>query len=393
MNIKNHFYRDTWAEINIDAIQENITQLKGILPKEVQVMAAVKANGYGHGAVDVAYGALDAGATYLGVAILDEALVLRDAGIDAPILVLGYVRPENVTIAAEKNIAVTIFQEEWVKEAANFLKNDKSKVTCHVKLDTGMGRIGIRTEEEGYALIDTLKKYPNFEVEGIYTHYATADELETSYLKAQQRQFKAMIDSFEAKWSSSIPLKHCGNSATALRFGDQCYNMVRFGISMYGLAPSEEIKDILPFRLKEAFSLHSRITHVKELHEGCGISYGAEYKTTEGEWIGTVPIGYADGWIRMNRPGDVLVNGERAPIVGRICMDQMMISLKKKVPIGTKVTLIGKQKEEYIPVDEVANRLQTINYEIPCVISYRVPRVIIKNNQPVRVKNKVFVKE
>ncbi|MFA9556648.1 alanine racemase [Evansella sp. AB-rgal1] len=385
------FYRDTWAEINIDAIQNNVRNLKRILPPNVHIMAIVKANGYGHGAVDVAKAAIESGAAYLGVAILDEAIALRNAGFTEPILVLGYTRPEDVKIAIEKDITVTIFQSEWVDKAAACLSEaNPDFVRCHVKIDTGMGRIGIRSKEEGNALIKSLKNNPNFHVDGIFTHYATADELDTTYLERQQLQFQIMIDWFEEQIGREISIKHCGNSATALRFGDKCYNMVRFGISMYGLSPSEEMKNVVPFELSEAFSLHSKITHVKRVLEGSGISYGATYRTGGNEWIGTVPIGYADGWIRANSVGDALVNGERVPIVGRICMDQMMISLPKPVSIGTKVTLIGSQGKESISVDEIARRLQTINYEIPCVISYRVPRVIIKAENPIKVHNKVF---
>ena len=173
-------------------------------------------------------------------------------------------------------------------------------------------------------------------------------------------------------------MKHCGNSATALRFPEKGFNMVRIGIAMYGLSPSENMKEKLPFPLKEVFSLHSKVTHVKRVEEGEGISYGATYRTNDKEWIATVPIGYADGWLRANSPGEVLINGRRCPIVGRICMDQMMVALHEPVPIDTKVTLIGRQGDEYISVDEVAKRLNTINYEIPCMISYRVPRYPIE---------------
>lgn len=380
MDSKKITYRDTWAEIDLDAIEHNVKQMKKMLPDGVQIMAAVKANGYGHGAVDVARVALNAGAVYLGVALLDEALELREAGIEAPILVLGYVRPEDAILAAEKNIQLTIFQSEWVRQAADYLLGTKTPLKCHIKIDSGMGRLGIRTMEEGNPLIDILKRYSIFHIEGMYTHYATADELDLAYLKEQQQTFVEMSNSIEKAWGKPIRMKHCGNSATALRFSHACYDMIRYGISMYGLSPSEEMKHLLPFPLKEAFSLHSRIVHVKKLPEGSGISYGATYKTSGNEWIGTVPIGYADGWIRANSGGHVLVNGQRVPIVGRICMDQMMISLPYEVEVGTKVTIIGKQGKECVSVDEVANRLNTINYEVPCVISARVPRIPVRNN-------------
>ncbi|PYZ92115.1 alanine racemase [Salipaludibacillus keqinensis] len=385
------FYRDTWAEVNLNAISENVKNIKQSLPEDVAFMAVVKANAYGHGAVDIAKEALASGATYLGVAILDEAIALRKAGIEAPLLVLGYVRPEDVRMAVELNLTLTVFQSDWIERAApHLLVEENERVKCHVKMDSGMGRIGIRSEEERRQLVKALLRTDQFEVEGLYTHLATADEIHMEYFEKQQARFMKMIKEFEEDYGHSIPIKHCGNSAAALRFADRCYNLVRVGIAMYGLCPSEEIKGMVQVPLKEAFSLHSRITHVKKLPKGEGISYGVTYQTQKEEWIATIPIGYADGWIRANQSGDVLVQGRRAKIVGRICMDQMMISLDTPVSEGTKVTIIGRDEDDYISVDEVARRLDTINYEIPCVISYRVPRAMIKNNEILHVHNEIF---
>ncbi|MBU9723798.1 MULTISPECIES: alanine racemase [Bacillaceae] len=384
------FYRDTWVEINLDALKENVRNIRKMLPENVRFMAAVKANGYGHGAVDVAKAALEEGASYLGVAILDEALAIRKAGITAPILVMGYVRPENVKLAIEKDIELTVFQGEWLEKTLEFLDGTTKELKCHIKIDTGMGRIGIRTKEEGNALISVLKNSSNFIVNGIYTHFATADELDVTYYKKQQQRFREMVTWFEQELEKEIELKHCGNSAATLRFPDELYNMVRVGIAMYGLTPSTEMKDLIPVSLKEVFSLHSTVTHIKHLPEGHGVSYGATYRATGQEWVATVPIGYADGWIRANSGGFVLINGSKAPIVGRICMDQMMIALPEYVAIGTEVTLIGKQENEIVSMDDVAKRLNTINYEIPCTISYRVPRVVIENKEVRHVHNEIF---
>ncbi len=385
------YYRDTWVEVDLNAISENVRHIKAELPEDVEVMAVVKANGYGHGAVDVAKEALSAGATYLGVAILDEAIALRQAGIDARVMVLGYVRPEDVSVALKYNITLTVFQADWIDKAITFLpsENDDSKVKCHIKMDSGMGRIGLRTREEADSIIQSLQSSDRFVVEGVFTHLATADEVETEYFEKQQRRFAEMITYFEESYGQEIPLKHCANSATALRFTDQCYNIVRLGIAMYGLAPSEEMKELIKVPLKEAFSLHSKLTHVKKLEKGEGVSYGVTYETIGEEWIATIPIGYADGWIRANQSGNVLVNGRRAKIVGRICMDQMMVVLEEPLPPGTKVTIIGKDHNDFISVTEVAKRLDTISYEIPCMISYRVPRVIKKNNVILNVNNRV----
>lgn len=385
----NGFYRDTWVEVNLDAIEHNIKSIKNNLSGDVKIMAAVKANGYGHGAVQVAKTAIDAGASYLGVAILDEAIALRKEGITEPILVLGWVRPSDINLAVQNNLVLTVFQKEWLEEAKKHLKPN---LNClfHLKIDTGMGRIGIRTKNEGKAVIDYINENNQFTLQGVYTHFATSDEKNLDYFQMQYDRFLEMLDWLKA-YGVNVPYVHCGNSAATIRFPLKMFTMTRVGISMYGLKPSSEMEDEIPFSLKEAFSLHSNIIHVKEVNSNEGISYGATYKTKEVEWIATIPIGYADGWLRQNgSSGVVLVEGERCPIVGRVCMDQLMIKLNKKVAVGTKVTLIGEQFQEMISVDEVADRLGTINYEIPCMISYRVPRVYLKNGEIITINNKVF---
>ncbi|GAE28895.1 alanine racemase [Halalkalibacter hemicellulosilyticus] len=374
------FYRDTWAEIDLRAIRHNMKSVCNLYHnrgRDVKVMAVVKANGYGHGAIEVAKAVLESGAAYLAVALLDEAIELREAGIEAPILVMGRIRPEDVTIAIRYRITVTVFQLEWLQEAKLHIGTDQ-KLFIHIKIDTGMGRIGVRLKSELLPIVSFISKHPNMELEGVFTHFATADEKNTDYYETQQKRFLNVL-----KWIKElgvhIPLIHSGNSAAGMRFPDHTFNMFRFGISLYGLTPSLEIKEELPIELKPAFTLKSRLTHVKKLPAGEAISYGATYQTETDEWIGTIPIGYADGWIRKNSTnnGEVLVNGERVPLVGRICMDQCMIHLKGAVEVGTVVTLIGHDHNTSISVDEVAQRLETINYEIVCMIGMRVPRVYI----------------
>ncbi|WP_100400715.1 alanine racemase [Bacillus sp. FJAT-44742] len=366
-------FRDTWAEINLEHIYENVARVKKNFRQEMNVMAVVKADGYGHGAVRVAKTALRAGASYLGVALLEEAMELRKAGIDTPILVLGRTRPSDADIAAFHNITLTVFQEEWLKIASRYLSKP---LAVHLKFDTGMGRIGLREEQEAESILDYLAGSGLYKTEGIFTHFATADELDDSYFTKQYERFLKVLDLVEKKGVKPKYI-HCGNSATGLRFPSKAFNMFRFGISMYGLSPSEEIKEVLPYPLKEAFSLHSTLVQVKKVPKGESISYGATYTTQNEEWIGTVPIGYADGWYRYHstQGGYVLVEGEEAPITGRVCMDQMMVRLPYKMEVGTKVTLIGKQGGKRIMVDDIAERLGTINYEVPCMISKRVPRV------------------
>ncbi|WP_297990903.1 alanine racemase [Anoxybacillus sp.] len=380
------FYRDTWAEIDLDAIFYNVQSMKKHVGSHVDVIAVVKANAYGHGDIQVAKTALEAGATRLAVAFLDEALALRKKGIplDVPILVLGATNPQYAPLAAKENISLTVYQSQWVEEALAYAY--EQPLMIHIKFDTGMGRLGVKTKEEIERMIALMSQQTGFVLEGVYTHFATADERKTDYFEFQYDAFMRML-----KWLPvTPPVIHCANSAAGLRYPDRVFNAVRLGISMYGLSPSQEMKTLLPYPLKEAFSLHSRLTHVKKVKQGEKISYGATYEAKTDEWIGTVPIGYADGWLRRMQHFSVLVDGKRAPIVGRVCMDQMMIRLPYELPIGTKVTLIGEQQGDRISIDDVAAHLHTINYEVPCTISYRVPRIFLKNKSIIEVRNAVL---
>ncbi|WP_061811058.1 alanine racemase [Rossellomorea vietnamensis] len=385
METQTQFFRDTWAEINLDHLYENVKNIKGHIPDDVNVFAVVKANAYGHGDVQTALTALAAGAHGLAVAFLDEAISLRRGGITAPILVLGATRPKDVKIASQLDISLTVFHKEWLVEAERQLSKE-DHLSLHIKCDTGMGRIGVRTSEELKGIEGYIHSHPQFELQGIFTHFATADELNDDYLDEQLRRFEYMLQQLE-----SLPAYiHSSNSAATLRKTNTLFNAVRVGIAMYGLTPSIEMKPELPFPLKEVFSLHSRLIHAKELAAGEKVSYGATYEASESEWIGTIPIGYADGWLRKLQGQDVLVDGERVPIVGRICMDQCMIRLPESRPIGTRVTLIGKQDQAAITMDEIAGKLDTINYEIPCIISTRVPRIYIRNGEATEVSNKLL---
>lgn len=365
-------YRDTWAEVNLDAIRHNVQQMKQLLPTKTKIIAVVKADGYGHGAVEVAKKAVASGATALAVAMLEEALELRKAGITAPILVFGWVAPGDTPIAAEYDLTLIFFQKDWIRQVKSYTFSGPLKV--QMAWDTGMGRVGIRTESDLRMLIEELSDATNMRLTGIYTHFATADERELTYFREQQSRFQSLWQTFSKLWHKPVAV-HTGNSAASMRFPNDMHHFIRFGIAMYGLYPSDAIKQENTIQLQQAFSLNSRLIHVKEVEAGESISYGATYKTESNEWIGTIPIGYADGWIRKLRGFSVLVDGKRMPIIGKICMDQTMIQLDKAYPIGTKVTLIGKQNDAEISMDEVAEYLETINYEIPCNISNRVPRI------------------
>ncbi|EDL63255.1 alanine racemase [Bacillus sp. SG-1] len=386
MITQTRFFRDTWVEIDLDNLYKNVHNIKQHLPEGVTMFAVVKANAYGHGDVQTAHTALNGGAGGLAVAFLDEAISLRENGIEAPILVLGATRAEDAYLAMSHDISLTVFDYAWLESAREYLEKEDGKLNLHIKCDTGMGRIGVRNSADLQKVEKFIRQESKFQLEGVFTHFATADELDTEYFERQLEVFERMLSSLTER----PKYIHSSNSAATLSHPKSHFNAVRAGIAMYGLSPSVEMKAVLPFPLEQVFSLHSRIVQVKELRAGEKVSYGATYETKKNEWIGTLPIGYADGWLRKLQGQEVLVDGKRAPIVGRICMDQCMISLPEEVQPGTKVTLIGRQDGDFISMDEIAAKLDTINYEIPCIISNRVPRIYIKDGEPVEVSNQLL---
>ncbi|SER13276.1 alanine racemase [Piscibacillus halophilus] len=366
------YHRDTWAEIDLEAIRHNVEEIKNHL-KDKEVFAVVKADAYGHGEVEVAQAALEAGATTLAVSILDEAIRLREHFSNVPILVMGWTNPEYADIAAQNNITLTAFQTDWVHQANEHLTDQD--LSIHLKVDTGMGRIGIRSVEEAYDVIRACDR-TNIFITGVFTHFATADEPDFKYYHQQLGAFKQWLKQVKPHLPDSITV-HIGNSAASMRFPNDMYDGVRFGISMYGLYPSKHVKEEQTILLKPAFALYSRLIHVKKIQKGDAISYGATYRASEDEWIGTIPIGYGDGWIRKLQSINVLINGQKHPIVGRICMDQCMIKLDQSYDVGTRVTLIGCEQNATVSMDDVADHLETINYEIPCMLGKRIPRYYI----------------
>ncbi|SFG97721.1 alanine racemase [Sporolactobacillus nakayamae] len=385
------FYRETWADIDLDAVTSNVRNMKERIPEDVALMAVVKANGYGHGALQVARTALESGAEWLAVALFDEALALRKQGIEAPILVLSPIPPQHAGLAAKEHITLTVSDQEWVRQARNVYKEEEP-VFLHVSCDTGMGRIGVRNKEETAALVREVGLDQRFVIEGMFTHFATADQEDEAYFNEQYTRFEMMVD-----WIHELGLNpaviHCGNSATTLKYPAEkrhLFNMVRYGIAMYGLSPSPDMTRQLPFPLKRVLSLHSRLTYVKKVEAGSFVGYGATYQATEDEWIGTVPVGYADGWLRGLTGTDVLIDGQRCPIVGRICMDQFMCRLPHAYPEGTQVTLIGENGGKEITADARARQLQTINYEITCTVHPRIPRVYWKNGKKIEICNPIL---
>ncbi|EQM53962.1 alanine racemase [Lactiplantibacillus plantarum EGD-AQ4] len=368
-------HRHTQVTVDLQAIKTNISAEMAQKDELTELWAVVKANGYGHGIIQVAQAAKEAGATGFCVAILDEALALRAAGLTEPILVLGITEPEFAPLAAEKNISLAVGTQEWLKTAAAILTANEvvTPLHVHLALDTGMGRIGFQTPAELAQAVAVLRQPKSpFDFEGIFTHFATADQADDTYFTHQLNQWKKLIAAVD-----ELPkYVHVSNSATSLWHQACNGNMVRFGVALYGLNPSgRELST--PYPLHPALSLTAQLTFVKRLARGKSVSYGATYTADQDEWIGTVPIGYADGYERRLQGFHVLVDGEFCEIVGRVCMDQLMVRLPHEVPVGAKVTLVGTDGDNTITLQDIADYCGTIHYEIACGLATRVPRVYV----------------
>lgn len=366
--------RKTYLQVDLGALKDNITAQREALPAGSKILAVVKANAYGNGLVPVAQAALAAGATGTCVAILDEGLELRDQGITSLILVLGITPVEYAHFAAENDISLTVGDLDWLNQYHHLAQvNHWTKpLKVHLGIDTGMGRIGFTKVEELHQAVEILQS-PEFEFEGIFTHFATADSSDDTYFTKQVHRWNTMIDSLAVK----PPYVHMANSATGLWHRDQITaNTVRMGISMYGLNPSgRELPLVLP--IQPVSSLITSISFVKKLKAGESVSYGATYTASADEWLATLPIGYADGYERRMTGFHVLVDGQVCPIAGRVCMDQMMIRLPKRYPVGTPVVLMGRSGQQEITATDLADYAGTINYEILTNISQRVRRIYV----------------
>ncbi|HER7287029.1 TPA: alanine racemase [Streptococcus pyogenes] len=361
------FHRPTVARVNLQAIKENVASVQKHIPLGVKTYAVVKADAYGHGAVQVSKALLPQVDGYC-VSNLDEALQLRQAGIDKEILILGVLLPNELKLAITRQVTVTVASLEWLAMAKQEWPDLKG-LKVHIKIDSGMGRIGLRSVTEVDNLIAGLKSM-GAEVEGIFTHFATADEVDDTKFNQQLQFFKKLIAGLEDK----PRLVHASNSATSIWHSDTIFNAVRLGIVSYGLNPSGSDLS-LPFLLQEALSLESSLVHVKMISAGDTVGYGATYTAKKSEYVGTVPIGYADGWTRNMQGFSVLVDGQFCEIIGRVSMDQLTIRLPKAYPLGTKVTLIGSNQQKNISTTDIANYRNTINYEVLCLLSDRIPRI------------------
>ncbi|UUV99497.1 alanine racemase [Vagococcus luciliae] len=365
-------HRPSQVVVDLSAIEYNIKQELARLNDEQVLFAVVKANAYGHGAIEVAKACEKAGATGFCVSNLDEALELRSAGLTLPILVLSYVSTNYLDLAISQTISLTAPSLDWLKEAEDYLTQTTltNPLSVHLKIDTGMGRIGLRDDDEMVQAKELFVLSNHMTLDGIFTHFSCADTKDTSYFELQQQRFTRAMDIFS---DLEIPYIHTSNSATALWHDAWNSNMIRFGDALYGLNPSGKTLK-LPYELKPALSLTTELIHVKQVSAGEKIGYGATYTAEKEEWIGTLPIGYADGLIRKFQGYHVIIDGEYAEIVGRVCMDQCMIRLSKRYAVGTPVTIFGKNGELENTLDDAAEFIDTINYEIICGLTDRLPR-------------------
>ena len=383
----------SWAEVNLDNIAHNISAIRRNLSAGTKILAVIKADGYGHGYRQVAITAIENGVDFFGVALADEAMQLRNDGFDVPILVLGPVEDDEFVHVVDKNISVTVFDIEIAKRLSAVATALGKKAKIHIKLDTGMTRIGYMASEvfKVESAIDEIveiSKLPNIVIEGIFTHFAKADEPDSDYTKIQFNRFISMCDALE-ECGVDVGIRHCCNSGGIINYPEYHLDMVRSGIITYGYYPSEEtFSDKLD--LRPAMQLKSRITDVKTVPEGVAVSYGGTYVTEKSIDIATICIGYADGYFRsLSNKASVIVGGKTASVIGRVCMDQTMVDVTgiKNIKIGDEVILFGTDGNNTITVDSVAQLAGTINYEVLSVVGKRVPRVYIKDGRVVNVLN------
>lgn len=383
--------RSAWAEVNLDNLAHNIREVRRLAGKKSMVTAVIKADGYGHGAVKIAQTLLDNGADRFAIAVLDEGIELREAGFRVPILILGYTDPPRAKEVVKHELIQTVYSMELAEALSKEAQAQGKVCKIHIKIDTGMGRIGLQPDREAVELIKSISRLPGLEIEGMYTHFAVADEHDKSYTEGQFEKFTWISEQLE-KEGIHIPVKHVGNSATIIDLPGMHLDMVRAGIMLYGLAPSNEVM-LEKLELKQVMSLKVRVTNVKEIEAGKSVSYGRKFIADKPSRIASLPIGYADGYTRMlSGKAEALIHGKRVPVVGRICMDQCMIDVTgiDDVQVGDEVVLFGEQGGDMIHIDELAEKLGTINYEIVCMIARRVPRVYTKNGEIVDFVNYLY---
>jgi len=374
-----------WVEIDRSALTSNIEQFRSLIGDKINLQAVVKANAYGHGILEVSRITLEAGIDWLGVHSLEEGLLLRQAGIDCPLIVLGYVSSQELEKAVAHTMRLTVYNFDTVRLLAQISRRLKKKVFLHLKVETGTHRQGIR-EEDILPLIEEIQKYPNLVIEGLSSHFASIeDTTDHSYPRLQLKRFKSVVKKLE-KNKIKIPLKHMACTAATILFPDTYFDMVRVGIGIYGLWPSKEtylsciLQKRKPIFLKPVLSWKTRIAQIKKVPRGSFIGYGCTYKTTRQTVLGVLPVGYYDGYSRsLSNFSYVLIKGHRAPLRGRVCMDFIMVDITdiSGVNLEDEVILLGQDGEEAIPADYLADLAGTINYDVVTRINSLIPRIVI----------------
>ena len=373
-------YDRAWAEIDLDALLFNIESIQEKIAKDTKMIAVIKTDGYGHGAKQIAQ-VLEEEQQVWGyaVATAEEAFILRDSKIQKPILALGYTFPYSYERFIKEDIRSTVFTLDTAKELSDIAVKNKKNCKIHIKIDTGMTRIGINPDAEGLALIRQICALPSLEIEGIFTHFATADESDKTKTYHQMQLFQEFAEQVEQEIQQKIPMKHCSNSAGIVELPEANMDAVRAGIILYGLWPSDIVQANNRIQLKPMFTLKSRVVYVKTVPKGQEISYGGTYTTMRETKVATICIGYGDGYPRsLSNVGVVLLQGQRVPILGRVCMDQFMVDvtdLDLPVCVGDIVTLIGKDDRECITMEELGKLSGRFNYELVCDIGKRIPRI------------------
>lgn len=378
-------YTRVCVRIDLDAIEYNIEMMKANIQDGVKMLAVIKADGYGHGAVQIAR--LLSTKEYIwgyAVATLEEAVILRHRGITKPILVLGCIFQDQRRSMIEHEIRMTVYTEEMAREVSDLAVSMGKNAYIHIKLDTGMSRLGFPTCQESVEHITNISRMPNLVMEGMFTHFAKADETDKSFTRKQMKEYCWMKDAL-TKEAVTFTYYHCSNSAGIIDLEETNMDLVRAGIATYGMYPSEEVvKENVP--LKPAMELISHVTHVKWVEAGTSISYGGTFVTDKRTRVATIPVGYGDGYPRsLSNKGYVLIKGKKAPILGRVCMDQFMVDVTEisNVQFGDKVTLIGEDGSEKLPVEVLSDLSGRFNYEFVCGLSKRIPREYIRHGEVV----------
>lgn len=380
-------YERVVAEINLDSIAQNMQNIRKNVNKNTKIMAIVKADGYGHGCIEIAKTCLYNGADWLGVAIFEEAMELRENNICEPILILGNTIKNKFEQLIKNEITQTVFSFEMAKNLSDIGKKLKKDALIHIKIDTGMSRLGFLPTEKDIAEIIKISKLPYIKITGIFTHFATSDEKNKTFSNEQFQKYMYVVNRLEENGIKNL-IKHISNSGAILDLHNYNLDMVRAGIIIYGMYPSNEVcKENI--KLYPAMSIKTYVSYIKEIEENTSISYCRTYFTKKKSKIATIPVGYADGYARiMSNKAKVILNGEYANVVGNICMDQFMIDIShiKNVEIGDEVILMGENNGLYISAEYLANLQNTINYEIVCTIGKRIPRVFTKNDEIIKIK-------